>query len=251
MDRPSVYKTSMRRFFIQPEQVTGDQDIHLDREESRHITKVLRLQPGVAIELYDGTGFLYQAVITGVGKTVTAHIHSSQYFDRANPAIILHAGLLKNKNMEVVLQKATELGVDEIHLFTSDHTSVATPDHKKMIRFHKIVQESCKQCERIHPMTVSPPTPLHEQLLASSDASQRYLFWEREPRHDLNTLDQINPAQPIHLFTGPEGGFSAREIDTLPTDIKTISLGKQILRAETAVMTGVSIVAFLAGRFKL
>lgn len=241
----------MRRFFIQPEQITGDQDIRLDSEESRHITKVLRLQPDVAIELYDGTGFLYQAVITGVGRTVTAHIRSSQYFDRSQPAIILHAGLLKNKKMEVVLQKATELGVDEIHLFTSDHTSVVVPDQKKMARFLKIVQESCKQCERLHPMPVFNPTPLHEQLLATSDASQRYLFWEREPLHDLSTLAEINPAQPVHLFTGPEGGFSAREIDTLPQDVKTISLGKQILRAETAVITGVSLVAFLAGRFKL
>jgi 16S rRNA (uracil1498-N3)-methyltransferase len=250
VDRVAVLKNNMRRFFIQPELITDDQEVRLDREESRHITQVLRLQPDVAIELYDGTGFLYQSIITRVGKTVAVQIQAKQYFDPVQPAIILHAGLLKNKKMEFVLQKATELGVNEVHLFTSDHTSVPLPDQKKMHRFQKIIQESCKQCERIHPMHIFKPTSLNEQLNATKDAEQRYLFWERELRNDPSIMTGLNRTTPIHLFTGPEGGFSDQEINGLPVTLKTISLGQQILRAETAVITGVSIAAFLAGRFK-
>jgi len=241
----------MRRFFIQPLEHTHTQQIRLDRSESRHITKVLRLQPDVAIELYDGTGFLYQATILEVGKTVSVQIQSKEYFEPPEPAIILHSGLLKNKKMEFILQKSTELGVAEVQLFTSDHTSVPIPDSKKMARYKKIIHESCKQCERIHPMNIFAPTPLSEQLEATPQNSHRYLFWEREQRNDPSIMRNLNTSKEIHIFTGPEGGFSANEITSLAPDIKTISLGQQILRAETAVITGISIVAFLAGRFKL
>jgi 16S rRNA (uracil1498-N3)-methyltransferase len=240
----------MRRFFIEPDQITDDHVVHLDREESLHITKVLRLHPGLAIELYDGTGFLYQATITEVGKTESVHIQSKQYFDRTQPTIILHTGLLKNKKMKLVLQKATELGVDEVQLLTSDNTCVAVPDPKKMLRYQKIIQESCKQCERLHPMAIFGPTPLAEHILATQDTGQRYFFWEREQLQDPSIIAALDPTKPIHLFTGPEGGFSDQEIHSLPADIKTISLGPQILRAETAVIAGVAIVAFLSGRFK-
>jgi 16S rRNA (uracil1498-N3)-methyltransferase len=240
----------MRRFFIQPPRDLTCR-IDLDKEESHHIIKVLRLQPGINIELYDGTGFLYQAVITEINKTVSVQIHNKKFFQKPEPAIILHAGLLKNKKMEFVLQKATELGVDAVHLFTSSHTSTALPDAKKMNRYKKIIRESCKQCERLYPMPVYTPTPLTDQLEAIKDQNQCYLFWEKEQGNSPDSINTINKKQDIHIFTGPEGGFSEEEIESLPAGIKTISLGHQILRAETAVITGVAIVAFLSGRFKI
>ncbi len=237
----------MRRFYIPPS-TTDNPTAVLDRDESKHITKVLRLQPNTAIELYDGTGFLYQASITAVNKTVTVQIHSKEFFNPPTPALILHAGLLKNKKMELVLQKATELGVSHVHLFTSDYTSGALPDTKKLNRYNKIIQESCKQCERIHPMTVTPPTPLQEQLKNIEIKMPCYLFWEQEEQNTPHSNDITNVCKAIHIFTGPEGGFSEDEIAALPQNIKTVSLGKQILRAETAVIASISIVAFLAGR---
>ncbi len=239
----------MRRFYTQP-QSSNILTLSLDKDESRHIIKVLRLQLGTAIELYDGTGFLYQATITKISRTVTVQIHSKEFFKPEAPAIILHTGLLKNKKMELVLQKATELGVSHVHLFTSDHTSVTLPDAKKMNRYEKIIQESCKQCERIHPMTISSPTSLEEQFDATKNATQGYLFWEREQHNDPWAIGTINSSEDIHIFTGPEGGFSEDEISSIPHGIKTISLGKQILRAETAVIASLSIVTFLAGRLR-
>jgi 16S rRNA (uracil1498-N3)-methyltransferase len=239
----------MRRFFIQTGQDVN-QHTALNQEESKHITKVLRLQPGTPIELYDGTGFLYQSIITETGKIVRIQIQSKVYFDPPQPAVILHAGLLKNKKMELVLQKATELGVAAVHLFTSDHTSVHSPDSKKLKRYQKIITESCKQCERLHPMAIHPPTPLDDQLTATKDCPQRFLFWERETSNDPSVLAKLDKTQEIHLFTGPEGGFSQNEIEQLPPAITTVSLGPQILRAETAVIAGVSIVSFLAGHCK-
>ena len=240
----------MRRFFIQPTLDFDTQDITLDKDESRHITKVLRLKPGVVIELYDGTGFLYQAAIINTGKIVSAHIQTKEFFKPPQPDIILHAGLLKNKKMELVLQKTTELGVAAVHLFTSDHTSTTIPDAKKMARYQKIIQESCKQSERLHPMKIFKPTSLKEQLTATRESNQYYLFWERECHNDPGSIDNINHTQPLHIFTGPEGGFSEQEIASLADNIKTISLGPQILRAETAIIAGISIMAYLAGRFK-
>lgn len=241
----------MRRFFIQPQDISVDQELCLDQDESRHISKVLRLQPGTLVELYDGTGFLYGACITDINKAVTVRIQTKRHFAPPQPELVLHAGLLKNKKMEMVLQKATELGVQEVHLFTSDHTSVTPPDQKKMSRFNKIIIESCKQCERLHPMHIFQPTPFADQLVATERAGSRYLFWEREEQNDLSMVGEIDKDHPLHLFIGPEGGFSKEEIMALPGDVKTISLGPNILRAETAVITGISIMAFLAGRFKL
>lgn len=239
----------MRRFYLPQPQRSNNDIISLDADQSHHITKVLRLRPGQAIELYDGTGFLYQTTITEVGKAVRVRVQSKEYFDPPRPAIILHAGLLKNKKMELVLQKATELGVAETHLFTSDHTSVTPPDQKRLIRYQKIITESCKQCERIHPMYLNPPSPLATQVQSIISAQHPgYLFWEREKTNRPNCMDNLATHEEIHIFTGPEGGFSGAEIENLPPWIRTISLGQQILRAETAVITAISIVSYLAGR---
>lgn len=246
MVRSSLQQKQMRRFYL-PQRSDND-IITIDAEQSHHITKVLRLQPGHGIELYDDTGFLYQTSITEVGKAVRVRVESKEYFAPPRPAIILHAGLLKNKKMELVLQKATELGVAETHLFTSDHTSVTLPDKKRLLRYQKIITESCKQCERIHPMRLNPPSPLGTQIQAIDGTNHCYLFWEREQTTPPNGMGDLTTREEIHIFTGPEGGFSGAEIANLPPQVKTISLGQQILRAETAVITAVTIVSYLAGR---
>lgn len=238
----------MRRFYLDSPLPDGIAETHLSPAESRHITKVLRLAPGTAVELYDGHGFLYQATLSEIGKKVIALVHAKEFHEPRQPVLILHIGLLKNKKMEFVIQKATELGVSEIQLFTSDHTNVNPPDAKRMARFKKIMQESCKQCERLHPVHIVGTTPLADQIKTLHKTDCCYLFWERETHNTPNLINSNNNTHPVHVFIGPEGGFSPVEIKNLPATITSISLGPQILRAETAVITSLAITSYLTGR---
>lgn len=240
----------MRRFLIEPIHSRQKKTTQLGKEESRHIRKVLRLKKGDSIELFDGQGMVYQATISAIDKMVEVSIEPGKECTPPRPRLHLHLGLLKGKKMDFIIQKATELGVHSIEPFTSEFTEARPPKDQKRERWHKISLEACKQCGRNWPLIILEPTPLanHIDNLPADDAS--VLFWEDEQKKGPGDIALPENVPDLHLFIGPEGGFSSAEVTLCQQRMPTISLGPLTLRAETAVITALSLALFLAGRMK-
>ena len=145
----------MRRFFIAPANINKDYCTITD-QEARHIAMALRLIPGSAIELFDGTGMVYQAEITALSKTMvetkilTSHRHQEQ-----PPFLSVAQALVKGKKMDLIVQKATELGITSILPTITQHCIIKDAPPSQISRWQRIAQESCKQCDRPTPLDLS------------------------------------------------------------------------------------------------
>lgn len=236
-----------KRFFV--EKITGD-EVLLTGEEFIHARTVLRLTEGNEIILLDNSGLEYDGIVAAVGKKqITVHILGSHQGEReAETDVKLLFGFLKNADKnEFVVQKATELGVKEIALFSSEYSS-AYVNENKLERLKKIAQESAKQCLRsCAPAIIYYPT-LQEALNAGMDYTNKIFACEflRETGADLQKLNGS-----CVLVVGSEGGFSHEEFELAQKmGYEGVSLGKRILRAETAAVALTSVVMFALGELK-
>ncbi len=245
----------MRRFFFDPNTRFGDR-VTLSEQESYHIARVLRLQKDTQIELIDGLGGLFTAVIVDVGRNVACRIvgQREMVVDTEKVSLWVGQGLLKGKKMDTPIQQCTELGVARLTPFVSSRCQ-GRPDEmqgrKKSERWERIVVSACKQCGRAQPMEIDEVIDFSAMLaLANQDSGLlRLVFWEEEEKvhlHEVMTADQAIGG--VCILLGPEGGFSRSEM-AVAKDLgwQTVSLGSCILRAETATLTAVSLVQYLIG----
>ena len=239
----------MHRFFIDPKEVHG-QRATLTDQEARHASRVLRLAAGDQLTLLDGRGMIYRAEITSIStKAEETLILERQEVKPRPPFLHLGLGLLKGNKMDFVIQKATELGVDTISPFTSQHCANLAREADKAERWQRIALEACKQCGRPLPPTIEPQRDFAGLLDAAASSGQPLLLWEKEQHANLADLaPSLDKSRELMLFIGPEGGFSDQEIDRArAAGVSTVSLGSRILRAETAAVAGMAIVQFLLG----
>ncbi len=236
----------MRRFFIDP-QTIQDREVTLPDQEAHHVSRVLRLRPGTQVELFDGTGAILQARLTTVHKgQVRAQVEDIVHPDTSPsplPLTLMQA-VLKGKKLDTVLQKATELGVEECCLFPSHYCAVPKDLKQQELRWQRIVFEACKQCRRPIPMKITyAPSPMHIDLALFT---HKFLAHEQLQGGEL-PLDLLTDQGPVCLFIGPEGGWHARETEHLLSKGCTlISLGAFILRGETAAISACSIIQYLS-----
>ncbi len=240
----------MRRFFINPTQIRGTCGIITD-QEARHISTVLRLKSGCAIELFDGEGQVFQAEITTINKTtVETKILGSQFHQETPPFLSLAQALTKGNKMDLIIQKATELGVTDFWPTISQHCTVSTASPSQITRWQRIAHESCKQCDRPNPLLVQAPLSLPQLWAQSKKFSTKIIFLENETTRILQDIDLHSPER-VLLLIGPEGGFSRPEAEAaIGHDFQSVSLGPRILRAETAAITAISILQFLLGNLQ-
>lgn len=213
----------------------------------------MRCKTGDEVTVIDGNGRSYLARISGIQKKdVSIDIVREVYLDTESPGnLILCQGILKGEKMDIVVQKATELGVKEIIPLVSERCQVK--ETRKTNRWRKIAGEAAEQCGR----AVIPA--IHEPR-AFTDFFGTYLvtrafgglwgliFWEGGGTPLNEAVGKIELTEG-HLFlcVGPEGGFSLQEIEMAESRgfIRT-TLGRRILRAETAAVAAVALVQFLA-----
>ena len=243
----------MRRFFFNPEERTGDLVV-LSGTESHHIRTVLRLRPGMQVELFDGSGGIHQAELVAIGDKILTRIVSSSH-EQTGPVIPLRVsqGMLKGKNMDTVVQKCTELGVDGlIPMMTArcQGRPDLARDRKKHERWRRIVEEACKQCGRSRPMQLLDTLDFQDVAERQGPGTEglKILFWDEERDVHIHDLLPFHDVGTIHILLGPEGGFTGAEVAMARSaGWRTVSLGRRILRAETATLASVAILQHLLG----
>jgi len=236
----------MRRFFVDPRSII-ENTAYLSPAESQHIVSVLRLQPGDHIELFDGTGSVYQGELLKISRqNVTVLLLTCHRAKEENtPSLWLIQSLLKGKKMDFLVQKATELGVQAFQPVTTRYSENRGNPERQLQRWQRIMLEACKQCKRPVPMHISSPAAFDH--LPPVSCSTKLLFWEDEPQQCIRPQLFADRAT-VCLFIGPEGGFHQKEIAAARSrGFQTVTLGQRALRAETASLAAVAIVQYLLG----
>lgn len=238
------------RFFIGGINYPDESEVVISGEEFVHARTVLRVAAGTEITLLDNSGKEYSAIVDKIEKTrLSAHITGVTDGDKeAKTPIYLLCGALKGDKTELIVQKATELGVKKIGVFASRFCS-AYMNGNKVERLNKVAREAAKQCLR----SVSPEVVYFEKFedaLASANGYENKLFFcEFALSSDKDISSMSGSAA---LIVGSEGGFAQDEF-ALAKDkygFAGITLGKRILRAETAAITACALAAFALGELE-
>lgn len=216
--------------FYQPLIPQGIQ--HLDPDESRHVIRVLRKKQGEKIQLTDGKGFFYEAIITNAD----AHQCSfdvNKKIAEAKRSFSIHIAISPTKNtdrMEWFVEKAVELGVDEITLVDCDHTE---HQHVKVERLEKMAVSAMKQSLKAKLPVIHPLTNFRNAIILY-DAAEKYIAHvDRENQNQLQNL--VTAGTSYFVLIGPEGDFSEEELTLADSrGFKKVSLGPSRLRTETA-----------------
>lgn len=237
-----------RRFFI--EQLnTEDNTAVLEGEEFIHAKTVLRVEEGSEIVLLDGSGKEYSAIVAKIEKHwLLAHITGAIDGEREpKTPIFLLCGALKGDKTELIVQKATELGISKIGVFNSEFCSAYMNDNK-IERLKKVAKEAAKQCLRSRAPEIEYFNDLKSALI-SADSYDNKLFACEFLERSCGDISQIKGS--CALVVGSEGGFSQKEYDLSQTlGFTGISLGKRILRAETAAIALCTLAAYALGELK-
>ena len=241
----------MHTFYVPPPQIHTDTATITDSEQ-HHLRNVLRLTPGAAIRIIDGQGNVYIAEVLDIGtnrKPSEARILTHEFHASLLPTLTLFQGLPKNHKMELILQKATEIGVTQIVPIYAAH-ALQKPSQNRYERWHRVVISATKQCKRTWlPKLCEPQT--FEASLTQLDQFSLCLFLnphsgqESRVQHIREVLREVSRATAIALFVGPEGGFSNQEVTTaIESGCVPVTLGRNILRTETAAITAVAAIAY-------
>lgn len=236
------------RFFITPEQVT-DPHIIISGEDVRHISTVLRMKPGDQLSLCNGKGAEYTVRIIDAGRTeVRTEIVSRSTQEIHSPLITLGQGLPKSDKMDLIMQKATELGVSSIIPIVTERTILKVKDEEKRVaRWQKICREAAMQSSRPDIPLVGNIQTFGRYLSALiPDPGTLYLFpWEEASMPVRTVLRSMPDAKHVVVLIGPEGGFSASEAESAKQKgFHPVSLGTNILRTETAAIAVLSMIRY-------
>ena len=234
----------MHRFFAGNENFSGDSVI-LRGTDASHIRNVLRLKAGDNIQVLDGKGSLYLVQLTDVkAQLVKGEIISSEKVNTESP-LKIHLGqsLIKGNKFDDVLRKSVELGVETITPLMTERTVVKSDSDKKIARWQKIVEESCKQCGRSSIPKVSKSViKLDVFCQQRSEIDLKLMFWELENENGLKDINLEKPPYSVSVLIGPEGGFTIKEVKKVRSHgFQTVGLGPRILRAETAPLVVLSL----------
>lgn len=244
----------MYRFFVEPHQIDMEKkQIHILGSDVNHIRNVLRMKPGEEILISAGSDTEYACQIEELnGEEIVAAICYVQEAGIELPSkIYLFQGLPKSDKMELIIQKAVELGVFEIIPVNTRRAVVkldAKKEAAKIKRWQGIAESAAKQSKRMIIPQVKPVMKFEQAVEYAETLDIRLIPYEmaEDMSHTRKLLGQIQPGQSIGVFIGPEGGFTPEEVEAaLERQVEPVTLGRRILRTETAGMTVLSILMYL------
>ena len=242
----------MHRFFVE-EPAMGEDSITITGGDVNHIKNVLRMSVGDKICVINGQNNKeYYCEITAVGNdAVDTRICEIRESDQElSNEIVLFQGLPKSDKMELIIQKAVELGVHTIVPVSTDRTVVkldAKKEANKLKRWMSISESAAKQSGRLRIPEVTPVVSYREALEMAKKMDVRLIPYElaegMEKTREL--MSSIQPGQSVAVFIGPEGGFESSEIEkAMEIGAWPITLGKRILRTETAGLVTLAMLVY-------
>jgi 16S rRNA (uracil1498-N3)-methyltransferase len=227
----------LQRVVVAPSQING-QIIQLEKAQTHYLQRVLRLQVGDRFIAMDGAG---QTWLVEIGEPNSTIIESLMVDSELPNAVTLAIALPKGSGFDDVVRQVTELGVTRIVPIVSDRTQLQ-PNDKKYARWQKIAEEAAEQSERAIVPTIAAPITWKQYLNQSPSCDDRFLCWER--RDSPGLLDVLPATGTIELAIGPEGGWTTAEVEgAIAVGYQPVSLGKRILRAVTASVAVMAIIA--------
>lgn len=235
-----------RRRFHAPTTAFTQTTVTLTADEARHLRDVLRLKPGAEVYVFDGRGREFRSTVVNTTRD-TAELKIEAEVEPAKPEsqlqLNLCVALLKGEKFDLVVQKATELGVTKITPLITRYADIHLRDEsdasKRVTRWQRIALEAAKQSGRALVPEITLPIPFDSALTDEPTV----MFSEREG----DSFDSLTNHPSITALVGSEGGWSDEEIKTAKArDFQVITLGGRILRAETAAIT---VCALLQHRF--
>lgn len=240
----------MVRFFVDPQEMTGDTLI-LNGENAQH-AKVLRLKNGEEALICDGQGGEALCRVEDSGTWTFSVIERRESRTEAAVQVSVYMAFPKADKLEHVIQKATELGAYEIVAFPSARC-VSRPDEKslkkKLERWQKIAASAAQQSGRGRIPKVLVLGSFEEALVQAAKADKALLFYENEEATTLKMALE-GPYHTVSLMTGPEGGLEEKEVaQASAAGFRVCTLGRRILRCETAPLCALSAVMYDAGEF--
>ena len=243
----------MTRFFVSPEELVSD-TITLTGENAQH-AKVLRLKAGEEVLVCDGQGMECLCAVDAVssGDVALQILRRQESQTEAAVRVSVYMAFPKADKLEHVIQKATELGAYEIVAFPSGRC-VSRPDDKslkkKLERWQKIAASAAEQSGRGRiPQVLTLPS-YKAALERAAQADKALLFYENEQATTLKMALSDGKYRTVSLLPGPQGGLEEREVEQAKeAGLQVCTLGKRILRCETAPLCALSAVMYDAGEF--
>ena len=241
----------MQHFFVTPDQVQGDR-ITILGSDVKHMKNVLRMHIGEQVTINDGNNISYLCRVESYQEdSAILHIEEEQMTDtELSSRIYLFQGLPKQDKMELIVQKAVELGVYEVIPVATKRAVVKLDEKKalkKVARWQQIAEGAAKQAARGYIPKVHNLMNYKEALSYAEDLDVVFIPYELAEgmKETKRLIEEIHPGESIGIFIGPEGGFEVEEVEAaIAMGAKSITLGKRILRTETAGLTTLSILMF-------
>lgn len=227
--------------------------IAITGSDAHHLMHVMRAKAGQEVIVVDDNGKVARMEMTDFCETsVTLRLVEMLAADTESPLeIVLVQALLKADKMDLVVQKAVELGATKVVPLVTANCVVRYDDKKaaaKCVRWQKIADEAAKQCGRTALLKIAEITTLKELLTGLAQEQTIIFCYENESTQSIKTVLKENTADKILLIVGPEGGFSLDEAESLiNAGAKSVTLGKRILRAETAAVAAITIAQYENG----
>lgn len=227
---------------FEPNDLVVGTDLELSPDGAGHVGRVLRMNAGDSLTLFNGHGGQYEATITQASKkNVIVHINEFQDINSESP-LTIHLGqaISRGDKMDFTIQKSVELGVTTITPLFTERCGVKLSGErldKKIQQWQKIVISACEQCGRNFVPKVLPPQQLKDW--AAEETEELKLNLHPRATYSINTLPE--PKHGVRLLIGPEGGLSADEISmTEQFNFEETLLGPRVLRTETAALTAIT-----------
>ena len=241
----------MHRLFVPPEQVGNAQRVKLTPAQARHLGTVLRLKPGEEIEVFDGRGARFRAWLEDSDAAVLRLAEPLPEAPVRAVDVVLAQALAKGEKMDLVVQKATELGAARIVPFASERTVVRLDAERgpgRAERWRRVAQEAARQCGRADVPMIDEPAGWDRVLgLLRDEPGRRGLLLDPE-ESKLRLGAAARGARKLLLAVGPEGGFSSQERERARQGgLLPAGLGPLVLRTETAGLAALAVLLHVHG----
>ena len=236
----------MPHFYVNPKDIK-DKFFVIENEQFHYLSTVRRFSTGDEINIFDGLGNSYKARIDSIDRaSMKGTILSSKTFVLPKTNISLYTAIPKGERFDWLIEKAGEIGVSKIVPVIYLRSVVKELSENKIERYKKISISASSQSWRADIMPIDKPVKFNEVVkkVSKEKDTLNFLPWEsEEDKNILGLLNENKDIKNINIFIGPEGGFDKSEIDVaVKNNFKTVTLGKNILRVETAAIVASSIV---------